>query len=93
MLEELNKDHQATSAIRDIIESTLDFSQKASWNKAPVLSATSILQVLDIQTPTNTQVKECGAVMRDHLGDPVRSNGVRGWRVKFPAQEEPKGVY
>jgi predicted P-loop ATPase len=83
-LEQYNKDHQATSVIRDMLESALDFSQKATWKTAPVLSATKILQVLDIQNPTNTQAKECAAVMREHLGEPTKSNGTRGWRVKFP---------
>lgn len=88
LLESRNADHQATTAIADRIMANMDFTKKASWKNAPLLNGTEILQVLGIQHPINAQVKECGAVMKQHIGDRKKSNGRSGWRVEFIKQPD-----
>jgi putative DNA primase/helicase len=83
LLESCNTDHQATTAIKDLIEANVDFTMKASWQSVPLQNGTQILQALGIQNPTNAQVKDCGAVMKQHLGDRKKSNGLSGWRIEF----------
>jgi putative DNA primase/helicase len=83
-LETLNQSHRATSSIRQLIEARIDFSYKQHWVNCSVVNATTILQSLGKQNPSNTEAKECAAVMREHLGESIRSNGVSGWRVNLP---------
>jgi putative DNA primase/helicase len=83
-LEALNRNHRATSTIRQLIEARIDFSYKEHWRTCSVVNATTILQALGKQNPSSTEAKECAAVMREHLGQATRSNGVTGWRVNLP---------
>lgn len=83
-LELLNQNHLATSAIRQLIEASIDFTDPTQGKGHKVVNALSILQSLGKQSPSNSECKECAAVMREQLGDPVKSNGVLGWRVKVP---------
>jgi putative DNA primase/helicase len=83
-LETLNQRHRATSSIRQLIEARIGFEYKRHWVTCSVVNATTILQSLGKQNPSNTEAKECAAVMREHLGEPIRSNGISGWRVNLP---------
>jgi putative DNA primase/helicase len=83
-LELLNQNHLATSAIRQLIEAGIDFNDPTQGAGHPVVNALSILQALGKPSPSNSECKECAAVMREHLGDAKKSNGVLGWRVKLP---------
>ena len=83
-LEALNRNHRATSTIRQLIEARIDFNYKEHWRTCSVVNATTILQALGKQNPSSTEAKECAAVMREHLGQATRSNGVTGWRINLP---------
>lgn len=86
LLEQHNMQHRKASAIRDLVMDSLDLNKKDS-NKLPAMSASEFLRRLEIKNPSNAQAKECGAVLREHLGDPKKLNGTYKWRI--PLLDEP----
>jgi putative DNA primase/helicase len=88
-LELYNQNHLATSAIRQLMDGQLNFTPAPTGTRYSVVNALTILQALGKQNPTNSECKECAAVMREHLGEPIKSNGVLGWRVKLPMSDWP----
>ena len=78
-LEAHNKQHRAVSAIRDLLESSLDFD--APLEKRTMMSASSVLKEIGIQNPSNVQAKECGQFLRELYGDPRKSQGAMRWLV------------
>ena len=64
-LERHNRGHRSVTAIRDLLESKLDFSADESrWKR---MTATDLLDRLDILNPSNAQARECGAFLREKL--------------------------
>jgi putative DNA primase/helicase len=80
-LESHNKAHQSTSVIRDALLDELDLSLvNKSGSKA--MSASQVLkEVLRRDYPTNPQARECGAILRELLGDPKKIQGTMKWRI------------
>lgn len=79
LLERLNRPHRAVSAIRDMVESRLNFdAQESDWRR---LTASGLLRELGIESPSNFQAKEAAQVLREHFGDPKKSQGSMRWRV------------
>ncbi len=86
LLESFNEDHQSTTAVREVLQSNIDFVSSSQSGKEPIRSATEILQILGIAVPTNAQTRDAGGFLKQKLGDPKKSNGKRGWRVRFKAE-------
>ncbi|MBF0220542.1 MAG: hypothetical protein HQL49_13590 [Gammaproteobacteria bacterium] len=77
-LEKQNKQHRMVSPIREMILGEFDFNlDKEQWRQmAPI----ELLQTLEINNPTMTQLKECGAVLRELCGEPKKhADRVRWW--------------
>lgn len=87
-LESLNKRHRAFSPVLDILQGFIDFSPpEGAISEA--LTATEILTEAGVERPTSQQVKECAAVLREHLGPPRRIRGREKYRVVRRPQESP----
>ena len=78
-LEEQNKDHRRVSVIREHILDGVDPSIPPEKRKA--MTAAQVLKTLGFERPTNTQAKECAAVLRELYGEPKRIRGQSKWRV------------
>lgn len=82
LLELHNKEHASVSAIRERILEALDLDRRGEGG-LPTYTPTQLLQKLDIKNPTNTQCKECAAVLREHLGESKKIQGQFKWRIPF----------
>ena len=81
MLERLNRDHRVVSAIRERIEDVLDLELKTDPHN-PAMTPTELLTtILGMARPTNAQCRDCGAALRELLGDPKRIQGRDKWRI------------
>lgn len=74
----LNKDAEVISPIREL---TLAYLNRAKGEDTNFLSATHFLQMLKIEHPKAGQIKEVRAVLKEHLGNDRKSNGVQGWDI------------
>lgn len=85
-LEELNRSHRVVSVIRERIESELDFNApQEKWRR---LTASGLLREMGKSNPSNTEAKECAQVLREHFGQPKKSQGAMRWLVP-PIYSEP----
>jgi putative DNA primase/helicase len=82
LLEIHNKDHRATSVIRERILEVLD-TDRANENGLPAKTPTQVLQSIGFSQPTNPQSKECAAVLREFLGESKKIQGQYKWRIPF----------
>lgn len=82
LLELHNKEHRNVSAIRERILEALDLDY-VNDSGLPALTPTQLLQKLDIKNPSNTQCKECAAVLREFVGDSKKIQGQYKWRIPF----------
>lgn len=85
LLEKHNADHRIISVIR---EKVLEYIDPARMNESnqPAMKAIDVLFAIGIDRPSNSQCKECAAVLRELLGDPKRIKGENKWRI--PKREE-----
>lgn len=81
LLEKLNQEHRAVSAIRERLMGAIDHTGSITEPKA--YSATTALQKVGIERPSNQQCKEAGGILRELYGDPKKIQGVFKWRVPF----------
>jgi putative DNA primase/helicase len=82
LLELHNKEHRNVSAIRERILEALDLDH-VNDSGLPALTPTQLLQKLDIKNPTNSQSKECAAVLREFVGESKKIQGQYKWRIPF----------
>lgn len=82
LLEVHNKKHRAVSVIRERILDALDLD-RINENGLSAMTATQLLQRIDIKHPTNVQSKECASILRELLGDHKRIQGINKWRIPF----------
>lgn len=82
LLEFHNKKHRAVSVIREHILDALDLD-RINENGLSAMTATQVLQRIDVKYPTNAQSKEAASVLRELLGDHKRINGANKWRIPF----------
>lgn len=82
LLELHNKQHRSVSSIRDRVLEVLDLDKPID-GKSLAMNPTQLLQRLEIKHPTNSQCKECAAVLREFLGEPKRINGCNKWRINI----------
>jgi len=80
LLSAWNARHQAISAIADRLDSVIDHDRIGGAG-LPAMTATQVLALIEYDRPTNGQARECGAVLREVLGEPRRINGREKWRV------------
>lgn len=89
-LTKLNRNHQQTTAIAEMVQKTLDH-KRIGAEALPAMTALDLLQLIDIKIPRNVQCKECAALLREVLGQPKRINGKYKWRV--PLNEDAQRKY
>ena len=89
-LTQLNRHHQQTTAIAEMVQKTLDH-KRIGAEALPAMTALDVLQLIDIKIPRNVQCKECAALLREVLGQPKRINGKYKWRV--PLNEDAQRKY
>ena len=85
-LELHNKKHRAVSVIRERILDALDLD-RINESTLSAMTATQLLQSIDIKHPTNAQSKECAGILRELLGEHKRINGSNKWRIPFKKEE------
>jgi putative DNA primase/helicase len=79
-LDEQNRNHLAVSALRERLLEELDLELVGSAGLR-AMTASGVLRALGVQNPTSPQSRECGAILRELLGDPKKINGIHKWRV------------
>ncbi|MEH6790258.1 VapE domain-containing protein [Parasphingorhabdus sp.] len=81
MLERLNRDHRVVSAIGERIEDVLDLELKTDPHNPAMTPTEFLTTILGMARPTNAQCRDCGAALRELLGDPKRIQGRDKWRI------------
>ena len=80
LLEQQNRRHMSSSVVRDTLAEKVDFERTPTTDDAK-FTATELLKFCEIKHPTNSQAKECAAILREHFGESKRTNGHDKWRV------------
>jgi putative DNA primase/helicase len=84
-LEELNRDHRAVSVVEEKLLEAFDFDLPADqWSN---LSATLVLEYIGYQRPSNPLCRECGGILREHVGQPKKSHGIAKWKVPLDSRK------
>lgn len=79
-LEHYNKSHRSLSVIQERIMAAIDMD-RAKDSNLPAMTPTELLIKIDIKSPTNSQCKECAAILRELFGESKRIKGQNKWRV------------
>ncbi len=79
-LESQNRNHVAVSALREMLLENLDLS---GTGKSTRMTASQLLRALGIQVPNTSQVRECGAILREFLGSPTMVHKTSAWHVRI----------
>jgi putative DNA primase/helicase len=87
LLEMLNRDHRVVSVIEERLMPVLDLSRK-NEEGLPAMTPTEVLMKIGYKTVINQQAKECGALLREHLGEPKKIQGYMKWRIPFAKQDD-----
>lgn len=90
-LETRNSMHRSVNSIRDLVCSALDMDIPEAQRQA--MSASELLRHLGITNPTNAQSRDCGAALRELLGEPRVSQGLGRWRVPLGDAGDISEVY
>lgn len=83
-LEVQNDAHRAVSSLEEMILPALNF--KIPAEQLRYMSATEVLQAIGFERPTNPQCRECGGVLRRHIGPPKKIQGISKWKVPLKAR-------
>lgn len=78
-LADWNKRHRAESVTAERVRDYLDRHERVG--KRYNVTASKMLDIIGIRSPSNMQCKECGAVLRELLGPPKRIQGRDRWAV------------
>jgi putative DNA primase/helicase len=89
-LEQQNRHHRTASAIAERLMSLLDMG-RIGESGLPAMTSTQLLLELGYAQPTNPQARECGAFLREHLGEPRRIHGEMKWRVPLRPRRFDEG--
>lgn len=79
-LEACNDRHRSVSALRERVLEFVDPEGKGRPD-LPAMTASQFLRHIGIDHPTNSQAKECAAILRESFGDPKKINGLYRWRL------------
>lgn len=82
LLEFHNKDFRIVSAIEEQVLTVLDLKHRDEEG-LPSMTPSELLKRLGFRTVSNPQAKECGAILREYLGEPKKINGYMKWRIPF----------
>lgn len=85
MLEMQNKHHRSMSSIHERILAILAL-EHVNASGLPAMTASEVLLDIDIKSPSQSQFKECHAVLRELLGPPKKISGNMTFRV--PLKED-----
>lgn len=80
LLENMNRNHRIISVIQERVLDAIDLDRAGDEN-LPAMTPTQLLQEIGINNPTNTQAKECAALLRENFGDPRKIQGFNKWRI------------
>lgn len=80
LLESQNSHHRTVSFLQERLIAILDLT-RFNENGLKAMTASEILSEIDIRFPSQSQFKECHAVLRELLGQPKKINGNMKWRV------------
>lgn len=86
-LESYNADHKSYSLVQDILSAYVEFDELGNED-CEAFTPSELLIAAGIVRPTNSQAKECGAILREAFGDPTRSRGRDKWRVPLRQDNE-----
>ncbi len=86
-----NVRHRAVSAIAERVRDLVGDVPMGTFT-GNYQTAIEVLAGLGIKYPSNAQCKECGAVLRELLGEPKRVNGRSKWRIPLPTRVTIDGV-
>lgn len=79
-LDKINRQHMASSVVRDLVLSQID-QDVEDRTGCPAFTPTELLKVVEVANPSNAQVKECAQLLRELFGEPKRIRGSNKWRV------------
>jgi len=87
-LEQYNYDnHRTVSSIEETLVPRLDLD-RIGEDGLDALTATEVLHLVGIKYAKNGQARECGTLLRKHLGPPKKIKGAQKWRVPFAKDTE-----
>jgi len=89
-LAECNAKHMTASYIRDLMLTKIDVHRQSAEVKPQRCSTTEVLTELDIEHPTQAQMRECGALLRQYFGPPKCVHGVNKWEIPFHFDESER---
>ncbi len=79
-LDAWNVRHRSFSLIEDLLANVVDW-EAAGPTASKLLTASELLMVAGVDRPSNSQAKECAALLREHLGESRRINGRMKWSI------------
>jgi putative DNA primase/helicase len=83
-----NSNHRTLNVIREMLMCELDLSLLDGKTKLEAYTAIEVLVRLKVEKPTNAQLKECRAALREILGESKRIRGSNNWYVPFISGSE-----
>ena len=89
LLEQHNLEHRTVSVIRERLTDEFDLTRIDAPN-LPAMTPSELLRAIGMTNPSNSQCKECGAVLREFLGEPKKIQGSYKWRVPLKLTEWEK---
>lgn len=87
-LDTINLEHMASSVVRDLVLARIDHGVE-DRSTSPAFTPTELLKYLELSNPNNSQVRECGLLLRELFGEPKRIRGINKWRVPLLKADEP----
>jgi len=82
-----NLRHRAVNATAERVKDYLNI-EASGGSVGTYKTATEILKAMGTTNPTNTQAKECGAILRELFGPPKRINGIFKWKLVAAGEPE-----
>lgn len=82
-LEERNKQHRTESAIGEQVRTFVE-EGLANPTVRSAQTASEVLRLVGVRSPSNNACKEAGRTLRELLGPPKRINGRDKWHVPIP---------
>lgn len=88
-----NTRHRAINAVAERVKDFID-AEPAEGAQGTYMTAIQVLNEIGINQPSNTQCRDCGAVLRELYGPPRRVHGRDQWRVHKAgwAKAKPKPI-
>jgi predicted P-loop ATPase len=90
ILEGINFKHRFRSVVAEKVQSALDLTRKDQAGLSRD-SAIEILHKIGIERPSNPQLKEAHAILRELLGLPKKINGSYRWYVPWAEADHYAG--